>query len=160
MDPPFLFKSVMADPQLSVSVLSVELTMDSAPSALSLVLDQLMFVIRKSHCVNGEERDVEIAIREALDNAIHHGNRRDPSKRIHTWCRCETRREVLLVIRDEGQGFDPSEVVYPAISVNGKALSQRGLNLMRQYMDEVHFERAGTEVHMWKRCKIAHGNFS
>jgi hypothetical protein len=37
MDPPFLFKSVMADPQLSVSVLSVELTMDSAPSALSLV---------------------------------------------------------------------------------------------------------------------------
>ena len=159
MDPPFLFKSVMADPERSVSVLSVELTMDSAPSALSLVLDQLMFVIRKSHCVNGEERDVEIAIREALDNAIHHGNRRDSSKRIHIRCRCETRRELLLVIRDEGQGFDPSEVVYPAISVNGKALSQRGLNLMRQYMDEVHFERAGTEVHMWKRCKIAQGNF-
>lgn len=158
MNSPFLIKSVTADTELSASVLSIEVTMDSAPIALSPVLDQLLFVIRKTRCAHGGERDVEIALREALDNAIHHGNRRDLSKRIHTRCRCEAWREVLLVIRDEGQGFDPSGVVYPAIP-GDKALSQRGLSLMKQHMDEVHFERGGTEVHLRKRCGIAHDNF-
>ena len=49
--------------------------------------------------------DVEIALREALANAIIHGNREDPRKHVHVNCRREP-DEVSIAVKDEGKGFD------------------------------------------------------
>jgi len=59
--------------------------------------------------VPGNEEDVEIAFREALANAVIHGNHEDPGKQVYVGCRGGT-DEVSIVIRDEGQGFDSGNV--------------------------------------------------
>ena len=106
MNAPYSFKSVKANPESTVSSIHVELTMKSDIAALLPVVDELMALIRKSRCAPGAERDVECALREALDNAVVHGNREDPQKQVHISCRCEPGKELSIVIRDEGAGFD------------------------------------------------------
>lgn len=148
MRAPYSFRSVKADPDSAVSSIHVELTMKSDIAALLPVVDELMLLIRKSRCVPGGERDVECALREALDNAVVHGNREDPDKQVHISCRCEPGKELSVVIRDEGAGFDSRKAVSQAITKD----AQSGIPLMRLLMDEVHFEQGGRETHMRKRA--------
>jgi len=142
MRAPYSFRSVRADPESAVSSIHVELTMKSDIAALLPVVDELMLLIRKSRCVPSAERDVECA-REALDNAVVHGNREDPDKQVHISCRCEPGKEFSVVIRDEGSGFDSTKAVSQAITKD----AQSGIPLMRLLMDEVHFEQGGRETH-------------
>jgi serine/threonine-protein kinase RsbW len=145
---PYSFRSVSADPDSAVSSIHVELTMKSDIAALLPVVDELMLLIRKSRCVPGGEREVECALREALDNAVVHGNREDPDKQVHISCRCEPGKELSVVIRDEGSGFDSTKAVSQAITQD----AQSGIPLMRLLMDEVHFEQGGRETHILKRA--------
>ncbi len=83
MSGPYSFKSVRANLESAVSIIHVELTMKSDVAAVLPVVEELMLLIRKTRCVSGAERDVECALREALDNAVIHGNCEHPDKRIH-----------------------------------------------------------------------------
>jgi serine/threonine-protein kinase RsbW len=148
MTAPYSFKSVRANPESAVSSIDVELTMKSDIAALLPVVDELMALIRKSRCVPGGERDVECALREALDNAVVHGNCEDPQKQVQISCRCEPGKELSIVIRDEGAGFDPVKLMPQGITTDGIS----GIPLMRRLMDEVHFEQGGREVYMRKRA--------
>jgi serine/threonine-protein kinase RsbW len=148
MSAPYSFKSVKADPESTVSSIHVELTMKSDIVALLRVVEELMALIRRSRCVPGAERDVECALREALANAVVHGNCEDPQKQVHISCQCEPGKELAIVIRDEGAGFDPVKLVPQTITHQ----SQSGIPLMRLLVDEVHFEQSGREVHMRKRA--------
>ena len=51
---------------------------------------------------------MEVALFEALANAVIHGNREQPAKTVNISCRCEQRKCVSIVIRDQGGGFDPT----------------------------------------------------
>jgi anti-sigma regulatory factor (Ser/Thr protein kinase) len=64
-----------------------------------------MLLLRKCGCVPAGETDVEIALREALANAIIHGNHENPRKHVHVRCRCKP-DEVSIAVKDEGRGFD------------------------------------------------------
>jgi serine/threonine-protein kinase RsbW len=130
--------------------LHVSLTMRSEIHAISRLADRLMPLIKISRCVSGDERNVEIALREALTNAVLHGNKHDIQKKVHISCCIHPGRELSIVVRDEGSGFDPSEVT--AIQ-NLHCETGRGIFLMSVFMDDVHFERGGTEVHLRKRFK-------
>ena len=154
----FSYKSVKANPESSASGIHVELEMKSELAAVLPVVVELMVVISKSDCVPGQERDVEVALREALENAVLHGNRVDPAKQVHISCRCELGKEVAITVRDEGQGFDSTAVLYPMVPGNIKSHHERGIPLMRLLMDEVHFEQGGREVHMRKRSSPRKGN--
>jgi len=68
---------------------------------VALALDKIMILIRGCRCAREDESDVEIALREALANAIVHGSHEDPRKHVHVTCRC-----VSIAVKDEGQGFD------------------------------------------------------
>src|ERR1700676_3184620 len=72
--------------------LTVEWCMLSEIEAISPLVDRLMPPIRESQCVPGEEQDVELALREALGNAVVRGNQQDPRKKVHIRCRCRWRR--------------------------------------------------------------------
>ena len=61
--------------------------------------------------------DVEIALREALANAILHGNHEDRRKHVHVTCRCEP-DEVSIAVKDEGKGFDADNVPDPTAPQN------------------------------------------
>jgi len=109
-----------------------------------------MTMIQECNCVLGDERNVEIALREALANAVLHGNRQDAEKKIQVNCRIQFGGEVSIVVKDEGDGFDPNKLPDPTAIVNIESEHGRGIYLMRALMDEVHFEQGGTEVHMRK----------
>jgi serine/threonine-protein kinase RsbW len=104
---------------------------------------------------NGDERntDIEIAVQEALANAVIHGNHEDPHKQVHITCRCSTRGEVSVTVRDEGEGFDRDGVPDPTDPQNLLLTRGRGIYLMRALMDEVSFTDNGRVVHMRKRLQ-------
>jgi serine/threonine-protein kinase RsbW len=131
-------------------LLEIDAWIPSEIKAISPLLDRLMRLIEGSHCVTGEEPAVQLALQEALNNAVVHGNGMDARKLVHVRCRCELGKGVSLVVSDQGQGFDPNEVPDPLIVENLKAEHGRGIYLMKQAMDKVAFERGGTEVHMRK----------
>jgi len=108
-----------------------------------------MHLIRKCKWVAGNEEDIAIALREALANAVIHGNHEDPAKQVYVGCRGGS-DEVSIVVRDEGQGFNPDDVPDPTAPENIKSTHGRGIYLMRTLMDEVRFERGGTVVYMRK----------
>jgi len=87
--------------------------MPSEIKAISPLVERLMRLIEGSHCVAGEEPAVELALDEALDNAVVHGNRMDRQKLVQVLCRCESGKEIFVVVKDQGQGFDPSAVADP-----------------------------------------------
>jgi serine/threonine-protein kinase RsbW len=136
------------------SFFQIEAWMPSEIKAVGPLVQRLMRLIEGSHCVAGEEPAVELALEEALNNAAVHGNRMDPEKLVQVLCRCD-RKGISIVVKDQGQGFDPNTVPNPLSPENLSADHGRGIWLMRVAMDEVSFEHDGTEVHM--RKAPAHG---
>jgi hypothetical protein len=78
----------------------------------------------------------------------------DARKLVHVRCCCECGKGVFMVVRDQGQGFDPGKVPDPLALENLRSEHGRGIHLMKLAMDEISFEREGTEVHLRKGgCK-------
>ena len=134
----------------SGSVLEIEAGMLSELKAISPLVNRLMRLIEGSHCVAGSEPAVELALHEALSNAVIHGNGTDAHKLVQIRCRCELGKGVSIVVTDQGQGFDPKTVADPLAVERLEAEHGRGIHLMKLAMDEVLYERGGTEVHMRK----------
>jgi serine/threonine-protein kinase RsbW len=128
----------------------IEAWMPSEIKAISPLIDRLMRLIEGSHCLCGEEPSVELALTEAVNNAVVHGNRMDHQKSVQILCHCELGKGVSVVVKDQGQGFDPNAVGDPTAAENISANHGRGIWLMKSLMDEVSFERGGTEVRMRK----------
>jgi serine/threonine-protein kinase RsbW len=133
----------------SGSLLEVDAWIPSVVKAIS-PLDRLMRLIEGSHCITGEELDVELALREALSNAVIHGNRQDAQKLVHVRCRCRVGSGISVVVSDQGQGFDPCAIPDAVAVENVESQHARGIQLMKLLMDEVSFKQQGTEVHMSK----------
>jgi serine/threonine-protein kinase RsbW len=132
------------------SLIEIEAWMPSKIKAISPLVDQLMRVIERSLCVAGNEYAVELALREALSNAVIHGNEMDGHKLVRVRCRCEQRKGVWLTVKDEGKGFDLAAVPDAVAVERLEEEHGRGIQLMKSAMDQVCFERGGTVVRMWK----------
>jgi serine/threonine-protein kinase RsbW len=132
------------------SFLDIDVWMRSEIKAISPVVDRLMGLIEGTACVAGEEASVQLALREALNNAVVHGNDMDAGKRVHVRCRCELGRGVSIVVSDQGKGFNLNTVPNPLNVENLEADHGRGIHFIRSVMDKVSFTRGGTEVRMWK----------
>jgi serine/threonine-protein kinase RsbW len=147
----------------STSAPFVELRQSLASRAadISPFVDQLMRFIKlfmaKLGIPKETEEEIEIAVLEALANAVIHGNSENPEKQVHLSCRCSMDGEVSIVVRDEGEGFDSSAVPDPTEPQGLLLTHGRGLHLMRTLMDEVSFEENGTVVRMRKRMKAPIG---
>jgi len=135
------------------SVLEIDSGMPSKIQAISPLVDRLMRLIKGSQCVPGEEFDVELALREALENAVVHGNQEDPDTQVHVRCRCQPGKEISIVVTDQGKGFDFEKTVGNGITTDPDSEHGRGIQLMKAHMDDVHFERGGSEVHMRRRAR-------
>ena len=125
--------------------LPTEITMASQVGEIATVIERLRSDPRVSSRIRGREAAFLIAMREALMNAVTHGNRHDTSRKIYVRYVCEPDDSLSVLIRDEGDGFDPSIVPIPKDMGED---SKRGIHLMTSCMDEVQFRRNGTEVYM------------
>ena len=129
--------------------LTLECSLPSEVAVISPFVDKLMPLLTNCGCVPEGVSDVEIALREALANAIIHGNHEDRRKHVHVTCRCEP-DEVSIAVKDEGKGFETNNLPDPTAPENIGSVHGRGIHVMKALMDEVRFEEGGVVVHMRK----------
>lgn len=131
--------------------LKLSVTLAGDRDAVDPVVRSVMNVVREMKCALGREDDIELALTEALANAVVHGAKSDPSKTIECDVACDDQRGILIVVRDPGPGFDPSQIANPCHGENIYSNHGRGIYLINQLMDEVQFHKNGTEIHMLKK---------
>ncbi len=115
---------------------------------VSELVDEIMETVSTMGCAEGTEFEVQLALEEALINAIVHGAEEDPGKEIQCSVACDEGKGILIIIRDPGPGFDPASVPSPIMGENVFAAGGRGIYLINQLADEVRYEQGGTEIHM------------
>ena len=136
------------------SVCKLDVTIPANPSAISGVVDGVMEIAHQMKCAEGSEYEVELALREALANAIVHGCNNDPSKKVECCVACTESSDVVIVVRDPGQGFVLNAVPDPLAGEQLNSNHGRGIYLINQLMDEVSFERNGAEIRMRKAAAV------
>ena len=119
-------------------------------------VSRVLALLEKSGCRH-DLGNVQLALQEALMNAVLHGNRSDPEKYVRLCVAVEEDGEVLIVVKDSGRGFDPSKLPDPTKGQNIYRDCGRGVYLIHQLMDEVHYEfEDGTSVIMRHRPPNGH----
>ena len=93
---------------------------------------------------------MRLAIEEAVVNAIKHGNKRDPNKRVFVRCQVDAQK-VWLQIEDEGDGFVLAEVPDPTAEENLDKPSGRGIRLMESFLTSIDYNDKGNCVTLVKQ---------
>jgi serine/threonine-protein kinase RsbW len=127
------------------SGLHTEITMPSRLGEIAEVIERLRSDLEVLARICGREAAFLIAMREALANAVTHGNHHDGFKKVSVQYTCEPDNSLSILIRDEGDGFNPNDVPMPKDMGED---TKRGIYLMTSCMDEVQFRRNGTEIYM------------
>jgi serine/threonine-protein kinase RsbW len=128
-----------------------DMEIPGVPAAISEAVEQVLALAKRAGCATGKEFEIETALREALANAIRYGCAHNPDKVIQLSAACDEARGMLIVVRDPGPGFDPSQVPSPVEGDQIYSSHGRGIFLITQLMDHVEYGRGGTEIRMLKR---------
>jgi serine/threonine-protein kinase RsbW len=132
---------------------TVEMTLESTLENVEVADDVTQRMCAAAGLEEEDQHKVEMAVHESMINAVRHGNHGDANKKV--WLRVQIRDDQLEIrIRDEGSGFDLSQVPDPLTPENLLRVSGRGIFLIRTFMDEFRVENPeglGTEVIMIKR---------
>jgi serine/threonine-protein kinase RsbW len=132
---------------------TIELSINSSLEFVDLVASETKSVTAKMGFDEDDASWIELAVHEAVINAITHGNKNADDKQVDV--RFVTEQDTLIVyVRDYGEGFDPSTLPDPTNSDNLLNPSGRGIFYMRTFMDEVEYSihsEGGSVVRMKKR---------
>jgi serine/threonine-protein kinase RsbW len=137
-------------------LVKLDATLPADVNAISPIIANIMAIIKEMGCAAGREFEIELALNEALANAVEHGSARDASKQVQCCVACDHARGMLIIVRDPGPGFDPSSIPSPVVGRNIFSTGGRGIYLINQLMDEVRFEKGGAEIHMRINPPAAH----
>ena len=99
--------------------------------------------------------DIHVGFEEALRNAMIHGNKLDPKKEVKIETEI-TDSMIIVIVEDEGEGFDPESLPDPTLDENLLKEGGRGVYLINHLMDEVIYENGGRKVIMKKRLDKSH----
>jgi serine/threonine-protein kinase RsbW len=136
--------------------LTVETTELSLPSRIETVATAAAAVaefVGRSGVSDDAAFGIDMAVREAVTNAVVHGNRQDESKTVDIVLKSSP-DAVEISVHDQGPGFNPEDVPDPTATENLLKTSGRGIFFMRTFMDEVDWlirPEGGTTVRMLKR---------
>lgn len=131
--------------------LLLRVTLAADRKAVDPVVQEVMAVVREMKGVDGKEDAIELALQEALANAVIHGAKEDPTKTVECLVSSDEERGILIVVRDPGTGFSPDAIPGCTMGENVYSNHGRGIFLINQLMDKVEFRKNGTEIHMVKR---------
>lgn len=132
-------------------VVQLRVTLAADRSAIDPVVQNVMGIVKNLKCAEGREDAVELALTEALANAVVHGAKSDPTKIVECDVACDEVKGILIIVRDPGNGFDPRSIPDPCVGENIYSGHGRGIYLINQLMDEVRFNHNGTEIRMLKK---------
>lgn len=124
----------------------------SVRSQAEMVCQAILDAVRQKGYNSDDLFGVHLALEEALANAIQHGNRNDPEKKIRIESLI-TPEKIDISIADEGGGFFPDDLPDPRCEKNLTKCSGRGILLIKAYMDVVEYNAAGNCIHMIKYRK-------
>jgi serine/threonine-protein kinase RsbW len=129
----------------------LDLSVPAHPEAIAAVVDAITERLERLDVPEQKRFEVGLAVQEALANAVVHGCGNDPSKKIRCQLKSDPQGRILISVSDPGPGFSPNLVPDPRSKANVYADHGRGVYLICQLMDEVHFESSGgSEIKMWK----------
>src|ERR1700745_9372 len=128
----------------------LDLAMPANSEAIATVVDSISEILIRLEVPEQKRLEVALAVQEALANAVVHGCGNDPSKRVRCRLKTDADGHILIIVTDPGPGFSPNLAKDPKLNENLHSDHGRGVYLIRQLMDEVHFERNGNEIRMWK----------
>ncbi|HZR59183.1 MAG TPA: ATP-binding protein [Terriglobales bacterium] len=137
------------EPGKLILKLSVQMAADK--KAVDSVVQNIMEIVQDTECPGEKEAAIELALTEALANAVVHGAKADPTKIIECDVACDEDHRMLIVVRDPGEGFDPSKIPSPVAGENLYSNHGRGIYLINQLMDEVKYLKNGSEIRMIKK---------
>lgn len=118
------------------------------PTKMDSILTAEKKVEQICEALNVAERcvgNILISVTEAVNNAIVHGNNKDETKQIYLTC-STSNNNLIFTIKDEGAGFDSTNLPDPTDPENLEKLHGRGVFLMRNLADQVDFEEEGKLV--------------
>ena len=118
--------------------------------AVGSVTDAIAEKLTRLDVPEQKRMEISLAVQEALVNAVVHGCRSDPSKTVSCKLQCDDAGCIIIVVSDPGPGFSQEFIADPQRGENRYADHGRGVYLIRELMDEVQFERGGSEIRMWK----------
>ncbi|HTM33966.1 MAG TPA: ATP-binding protein [Vicinamibacterales bacterium] len=133
------------------STCEMNIVVPAEPASIPRVSEGIRQLLQGKGWTEEELMPVELALDEALANAIRHGCKNDPTKNVQCIVTTGNHGELVVAVRDPGPGFEPAAVPNPLEGENVFKGSGRGVFLINQLMDEVGFADGGREVQMKKR---------
>jgi serine/threonine-protein kinase RsbW len=129
---------------------SIKMTIASDDAEGIKVKERIIEAMAECGFNNRSSFAVRLAVEEALANAIKHGNKHDPNKKVHVEATVTPRR-IEVIIEDQGNGFERHHVPDPRKEENLDKCSGRGVFLIESYMDKVEWTNGGRRVRMIRK---------
>jgi len=159
-----------AAPPDDIAILTAQMTTDKTLRAhlaltsrfenIEVAERALLDLCRRAGWPDDEDYWLVTALREAVANAVRHGNRQDPKRLVRLEYTVHD-STVTICVEDEGSGFDPDDVPNPTDPENLLRPSGRGIFYMRQFMSRVEFRSTpggGTAVLMERKLETTDGD--
>jgi anti-sigma regulatory factor (Ser/Thr protein kinase) len=129
----------------------LNMVIPAEPGAIPRVTEGVVQLLTEKGWAESEVMRVDLALQEALANAIRHGCCNDPTKHVQCMVTVDGANEITIVVRDPGSGFDPKAVPHPLAPENILKSSGRGVFLINELMDDVAFTDGGRQLEMRRR---------
>lgn len=142
--------AILSLPMRTNTSLRADLVLASRFENIEVAERALVDLCHRAGCAEDEEYWLVTALREAVANAVRHGNRQEPSRLVRI-AYTIANSTVTIRVEDEGDGFDPADIPDPTDPENLLRPSGRGIFYMRQFMNRVDFDstaNGGTAVVM------------
>ncbi len=134
--------------ELDKLVIKLDEVVSSDITIIDDVVAKIISLIEGRRCWEDVE-NIDLALREALVNAIIHGNKSNPAKAVRVCVALAEDCSVLIVVKDAGSGFDPKKLPSPVMGQNLLSAHGRGIFLINRLIDDVRFSfDQGTTIYM------------
>jgi len=128
----------------------LNLSMPASTQSIAAITGAIAEILVSLEIPENKRFEIDLAVQEALANAVVHGCNGDPSKTIRCRLKKDQQGHIVITVTDPGPGFKPEILKDPQQPENLYGDHGRGVYLIRQLMDEVQFDRGGAEIKMWK----------
>jgi len=124
-------------------------TLSSEMGLAHRLIAEVMDVVRTESWNDKDLFAIELALEESLTNAVKHGNKSDPAKKVRFDCKLSPEK-LYVRIEDEGNGFDPGSLADPRDPANQMTASGRGVLLVRHFTSRVKWNDKGNVIEFEK----------
>ena len=123
------------------------LQLQSVPESITILENLIEEIADKYKISDDVFANMMTCLNEALNNAMIHGNKQDPNKKVIINAEVDGRR-ITWTVTDEGEGFDYVHLADPTAPENLEALTGRGVFIIKHLADQCVFNAAGNEVEL------------